>query len=168
VFSLTGIKTTAKKLKMRGSLDAVYIDYLQLIDHSVKGRSKENEISEISRSLKMLAKQLDVPVVALSQLSRAVESRGGDKKPMLSDLRDSGAIEQDADIVEFIYRPEYYFPDQDEYFNKAYVIIAKNRQGSCRDVEFIFNKECTRFENVEDVSGYSPAMRNISIDDEPF
>ena len=146
--TLVGIKTTAKKYKLRGNIDAIYIDYLQLIEHRVGGRSKENEVSEISRSLKMLAKQLDVPVIALSQLSRAVETRGGSKKPQLSDLRDSGAIEQDADIVEFIYRPEYYNPDEVEYQNKAYVIIAKNRNGSCADVEFFFNKECTRFENV--------------------
>jgi replicative DNA helicase len=148
VYTLVGIKTTAKKYKLRGNIDAIYIDYLQLIEHRVGGRSKENEVSEISRSLKMLAKQLDVPVIALSQLSRAVETRGGSKKPQLSDLRDSGAIEQDADIVEFIYRPEYYNPDEVEYQNKAYVIIAKNRNGSCADVEFFFNKECTRFENV--------------------
>lgn len=150
VYSLSGIKTTAKKLKMKGELDVIYIDYLQLITHKVgNGRSKENEVSEISRSLKMLAKQLDVPIVALSQLSRAVETRGGTKKPMLSDLRDSGAIEQDADIVEFVYRPEYYNPEQEEYLNKAYTIIAKNRNGSCKDVEHYFNKECTRFENPE-------------------
>lgn len=154
VYSLVGIKTTAKKYKMRGNIDAIYIDYLQLIEHRVAGRSKENEVSEISRSLKMLAKQLDVPIVALSQLSRAVETRGGSKKPQLSDLRDSGAIEQDADIVEFIYRPEYYYPDEDEYENKAYVIIAKNRNGSCADIEFFFRKECTRFENM--ANEYSP------------
>jgi len=175
VYSLTGIKTTAKKLKMRGEVDAIYIDYLQLIEHKVAGRNKENEVSEISRSLKMLAKSLDVPVVALSQLSRAVESRGGSKKPMLSDLRDSGAIEQDADIVEFIYRPEYYFPDDPEHEGKAYVIIAKNRNGACKDLEFIFNKECTRFEDVspEPLATYKPmtdAMTNNrpSFEDEPF
>jgi len=148
VYSLTGIKTTAKKMKMRGKVDAVYIDYLQLIEHRVGGRNKENEVSEISRSLKLLAKQLDVPVIALSQLSRAVETRGGDHKPKLSDLRDSGAIEQDADIVEFLYRPEYYNPEQTELENKAFIIISKNRNGACKDIEFYFNKECTRFENV--------------------
>jgi len=168
VYSLSGIKTTAKKLKMRGNCDAIYIDYLQLIEHRLGGRSKENEVSEISRGLKMLAKQLDVPIVALSQLSRAVESRGGDKKPMLSDLRDSGAIEQDADIVEFVYRPEYYNPDQPEFSNKAYVIISKNRNGSCKDVEFYFNKECTRFENPRD--DYKPQYTNYHEpnDNDPF
>lgn len=167
VYTLVGIKTTAKKYKLRGNIDAIYIDYLQLIEHRVGGRSKENEVSEISRSLKMLAKQLDVPVIALSQLSRAVETRGGSKKPQLSDLRDSGAIEQDADIVEFIYRPEYYNPDEVEYQNKAYVIIAKNRNGSCADVEFFFNKECTRFENV--VNEYTVSKMPINEEfDAPF
>jgi replicative DNA helicase len=148
VYSLNAIKTRCRKLKMKGALDVVYIDYLQLINHKVdRGRSKENEVSEISRSLKMLAKSLDVPVVVLSQLSRAVESRGGDKHPMLSDLRDSGAIEQDADIVEFIFRPEYYDQDDLSLCGKAYVLISKNRNGACGDIELFFNKECTRFEN---------------------
>lgn len=168
VYSLSGIRATAKKMKMRGQLDAIYIDYLQLIEHNVGSRSKENEVSEISRSLKMLAKQLNVPIVALSQLNRSCESRS-DKKPMLSDLRDSGAIEQDADIVEFIYRPEYYFPDDVVHLNKAYVIIAKNRHGSCKDVELYFHKECTRFENprIEE-----PKQRSVinyhERDDQPF
>lgn len=149
VYTLNGIKTRCKKLKMKGQLDAVYIDYLQLINHKVAaGRSKEQEVSEVSRALKMLAKDLDVPVVCLSQLSRAVESRGGTHKPMLSDLRDSGAIEQDADIVEFIFRPEYYDKDNPQLFGVAYVIIAKHRNGACGDIEMKFRHECTRFENV--------------------
>ena len=151
VYTLNGIRTRCKKLKMKGGLDAIYIDYLQLINHKVdKGRSKEQEVSEISRSLKMLAKSLNVPVVCLSQLSRAVESRGGTHKPMLSDLRDSGAIEQDADIVEFIFRPEYYEKDDPTLQGVAYVIIAKHRNGACGDIELRFKHECTRFENVVD------------------
>lgn len=151
VYTLNGIRTRCKKLKMKGQLDAVYIDYLQLIDHKVAaGRSKEQEVSEVSRALKMLAKDLNVPIVCLSQLSRAVETRGGTHKPLLSDLRDSGAIEQDADIVEFIYRPEYYDKDNSELFGVAYVIIAKNRNGACGDIEMRFRHECTRFENVGD------------------
>lgn len=149
VYNLSGIRTRCKKLKMKGQLDAVYIDYLQLILHKVgAGRSKEQEVSEISRALKMLAKDLNVPIVCLSQLSRAVESRGGTHKPMLSDLRDSGAIEQDADIVEFIFRPEYYDKDDPSLFGVAYVIIAKHRNGACGDVQLKFKHECTRFENV--------------------
>jgi len=150
VYTLNGIRTRCKKLKMLGNLDAVYIDYLQLINHKVGvGRSKEQEVSEISRALKMLAKSLDVPVVCLSQLSRAVETRGGTHKPMLSDLRDSGAIEQDADIVEFIFRPEYYEKEDEKLHGIAYVIIAKHRNGACGDIELTFKHECTRFENVQ-------------------
>jgi replicative DNA helicase len=149
VYTLNGIRTRCKKLKMKGQLDAIYIDYLQLINHkAAAGRSKEQEVSEVSRALKMLAKDLNVPIVCLSQLSRAVETRGGTHKPLLSDLRDSGAIEQDADIVEFIYRPEYYDKDNAELFGVAYVIIAKNRNGACGDIEMRFKHECTRFENV--------------------
>ena len=149
VYSLNGIRTKCKKLKMKGGINAVYIDYLQLINHKVSsGRSKEQEVSEVSRALKMLAKDLDVPIVCLSQLSRAVETRGGTHKPMLSDLRDSGAIEQDADIVEFIFRPEYYDKEDPSLHGVAYVIIAKHRNGACGDIELRFKHECTRFENV--------------------
>lgn len=149
VYSLNGIRTRCKKLNMKSGLDAIYIDYLQLINHKVgAGRSKEQEVSEVSRALKMLAKSLDVPVVCLSQLSRAVETRGGTHKPMLSDLRDSGAIEQDADIVEFIFRPEYYNKEDDKLHGVAYVIIAKHRNGACGDIELKFKHECTRFENA--------------------
>jgi len=153
LFTLNLIRTKSRKVKMQYGLDAIFIDYLQLINHKVdKGRSKENEVSEISRSLKMLAKSLDVPIVCLSQLSRAVESRGGTKVPMLSDLRDSGAIEQDADVVEFIYRPDAYDKDARDADNNslegvAIIIVAKHRSGACGDVELFFNKRLTRFEN---------------------
>lgn len=178
VYTLNGIRTRCKKMKMKGRLDMVYIDYLQLINHKVSaGRSKEQEVSEVSRALKMLAKDLNVPVVCLSQLSRAVESRGGTHKPMLSDLRDSGAIEQDADIVEFIFRPEYYDKDNPELFGVAYVIIAKHRNGACGDIEMRFKHECTRFENVGDTydvpieqpkSVMRPSSSFADIEDEPF
>lgn len=172
VYSLNGIRTRCKKLKMKGGLDAIYIDYLQLITHKVdKGRSKEQEVSEISRALKMLAKSLDVPVVCLSQLSRAVESRGGTHKPMLSDLRDSGAIEQDADIVEFIFRPEYYEKEDPTLHGIAYVIIAKHRNGACGDIELKFKHECTRFENVVGYSVPVPepriTMKSKQFEEEP-
>lgn len=153
VYSLNGILTKARKTKMQQGLDVIFIDYLQLISHKTeKGRSKENEVSEISRSLKLLAKSLDVPIICLSQLSRAVETRSGDKIPKLSDLRDSGAIEQDADIVEFIYRPEMNNqslnngqPNEEE--GVAYIVVAKHRNGACGDIELFFNKPLTRFEN---------------------
>lgn len=175
VYSLNGIRTRCKKLKMKGGLDAVYIDYLQLITHKVgAGRSKEQEVSEISRALKMLAKSLDVPVVCLSQLSRAVETRGGTHKPMLSDLRDSGAIEQDADIVEFIFRPEYYQKEDESLHGIAYVLIAKHRNGACGDIELKFRHECTRFENANEyqappeVAPKSVMTPSTNFDDVPF
>jgi len=170
VYTLNGIRTRCKKLKMKGQLDAIYIDYLQLINHKVaNGRSKEQEVSEVSRALKMLAKDLNVPIVCLSQLSRAVETRGGTHKPLLSDLRDSGAIEQDADIVEFIYRPEYYDKDNAELFGVAYVIIAKNRNGACGDIEMRFRHECTRFENVgQQVEQVKSIMKPSTEFEAPF
>lgn len=150
VYSLTNIRTRCKKLKMQNRLDVVFIDYLQLIVHRVDaGRSKANEVAEVSRSLKMMAKDLNVPVIALSQLNRACETRA-DKKPLLSDLRESGSIEQDADIVEMVYRPEYYsdLREQDEFGDlngKAWILIQKNRHGATKDVEFIFDAPRTRF-----------------------
>jgi len=169
VYSLNAIRTRCKKLKMKGGLDAIYIDYLQLINHKVgAGRSKEQEVSEISRALKMLAKSLDVPVVCLSQLSRAVETRGGTHKPMLSDLRDSGAIEQDADIVEFIFRPEYYEKEDQNLHGVAYVIIAKHRNGACGDIELKFKHECTRFENVDGYSVPPQVEKRITMKSNEF
>jgi replicative DNA helicase len=131
----------------------VIIDYLQLMRGRDNVNSREQEISEISRGLKALAKELRVPVIALSQLNRAVETRGGkDKRPQLSDLRESGAIEQDADVIQFIYRPEYYIIDkQSEEAQKtkgyAEVIIAKQRNGPTGRVATTFIEEYTRFEN---------------------
>ena len=149
-FKLYDIKSQCRKENNSKKLDAIYIDYLQLIKHQVdKGRSKENEISEISRELKLLAKELDCPVICLSQLSRAVESRGGAKIPMLSDLRDSGSIEQDADIVNFIYRPEYYGITEDENGEStrgvAMIAFAKNRHGPTTTIKLNFESELVRF-----------------------
>lgn len=164
IYSLSGIRTRAKKMKMRGKLDVVFIDYIGLVQHSVaKGRSRENEVSEISRTLKMMAKDLEVPVIALSQLSRKCEERS-DKKPMLSDLRESGAIEQDADVVEFMYRPEYYEEGKD--VGKAFVIIAKNRHGSIKDVEFDFHAECTKFNDPDRSLPPPPQPENQLIKDQ--
>jgi replicative DNA helicase len=125
------LRAKARRLKQRNTLDLVMIDYLQLMDPSDKRVSREQQISEISRSLKAMAKEICVPVVALSQLSRAPETRGKDKRPLLSDLRDSGAIEQDADVVMFLYRPEYYDGDKTEERdrNLMEVIVAKQRNG---------------------------------------
>ena len=127
------------------------IDYLQLMagSESRRNESRQQEISEISRALKVLARELDVPIIALSQLSRAVEARQ-DHKPMLSDLRESGAIEQDADVVMFLYRDEYYNPDTEKK-NLAEVIVAKQRNGSTGSVELVWLGQYTKFANKERV-----------------
>ena len=168
IYSLNEIKTRCKKMKMQGTLDVIFIDYLQLIIHKVSaGRNKENEVSEISRSLKMLAKSLNVPVICLCQLSRGVESRS-DKKPLLSDLRDSGAIEQDADIVEFIYRPDYYVENGKSVSGQAFVCISKNRSGACGDVELYFHAECTKFEEKRTIYGTQNYGGNREDYNDPF
>ena len=126
-------------------LGLIVIDYLQLMEGG-NPNDRNQQISLISRSLKGLAKELDVPVIALSQLSRSVEQRP-DKRPMLSDLRDSGAIEQDADIVMFIYRDEYYNKDNVDNKGKAEVIIAKHRNGSIGKIDLLFHANITKFKN---------------------
>lgn len=135
--SITEIRAKARKLKLEKDIGLIIVDYLQLIQGTgKKGSSREQEISEISRMLKMLAKELDIPVIALSQLSRAVESRP-DKRPMLSDLRESGAIEQDADIILFLYRDDYYNQDSEKK-DIAELILAKHRGGSLGTVELLW------------------------------
>ena len=146
--SVMEIRTKCRKLKMEKNLGLVVIDYLQLVQGSNKrAGSREQEISEISRSLKILAKEINVPVIALSQLSRAVEQRP-DHRPMLSDLRESGAIEQDADIVMFLYRDDYYNKESEKK-DIAEVIIAKQRGGSTGTVELLWMGNYTKFANLE-------------------
>ena len=145
--SITEIRAKCRKLQVEKHIGMIIIDYLQLIQGTNKrGGSREQEISEISRSLKIMAKELNVPVIALSQLSRAVEQRP-DHKPMLSDLRESGAIEQDADIVMFLYRDDYYNPDSEKK-NIAEVIIAKHRGGSTCSVDLRWFGSYTKFTNL--------------------
>ena len=145
--SVAEIRAKCRKLKLEKNIGLVVIDYLQLIQASgKKNLNREQEISEISRALKILAKELEVPVIALSQLSRAPEQRT-DHRPMLSDLRESGAIEQDADIVMFLYRDDYYNPET-ENKNVAEVIIAKHRAGATGTVELLFLGEYTKFVNI--------------------
>lgn len=142
------IRAKCRKLKLEKNIGLVVIDYLQLVQGSGRrGASREQEIAEISRSFKILAKELNIPVVALSQLSRAVESRP-DHRPMLSDLRESGSIEQDADIVMFLYRDDYYNEDSEEK-NIAEVIIAKQRSGSLGNVKLAWLGNYTKFGNLE-------------------
>lgn len=147
--SVMEIRAKCRKLKLEKNIGLVVIDYLQLVQASSsrRGGSREQEISEISRSLKILAKEINVPVIALSQLSRAPEQRP-DHRPMLSDLRESGAIEQDADIVMFLYRDDYY-NEESEKKNIAEVIIAKHRSGSTGTVELLWLGNYTKFANIE-------------------
>ena len=146
--SVMEIRAKCRKLKLEKNIGLVVIDYLQLVQASNNKRgSREQEISEISRSLKILAKEINVPVIALSQLSRAPEQRP-DHRPMLSDLRESGAIEQDADIVMFLYRDDYY-NENSEKKNIAEVIIAKHRGGSTGTVELLWLGNYTKFVNIE-------------------
>ncbi|MEM7106503.1 MAG: replicative DNA helicase [Bacteroidota bacterium] len=152
------LRAKCRRLKMQHDIQLVIIDYLQLMSGSGaegKNGNREQEISSISRALKGLAKELNVPVIALSQLSRAVETRGGTKRPQLSDLRESGAIEQDADMVTFIYRPEYYQILEDEEGNSlkgvAEYIIAKHRNGALGTVKLKFTPETAKFSDYSDL-----------------
>ena len=146
--SVFEFRSKARRLKIHNDIKIIIIDYLQLMtgNQDTKG-NREQEVAFISRTLKAIAKELNVPVVCLSQLSRGPESRS-DKRPMLSDLRESGAIEQDADIVMFLYRDDYY-NDSDENHNLAECIIAKNRHGETRTVELQWLPEFTTFGNME-------------------
>lgn len=144
---ISEIRAKCRRLaQTENGLGLIVIDHIQLMQAGRKSDSRQQEISEISRSLKILAKELNVPVVALSQLSRAVESRT-DKRPMLSDLRESGAIEQDADIVMFLYRDAYYNPESEKH-NVAECIIAKHRNGETGKIELVYRGEYVRFESV--------------------
>lgn len=148
------IATKARQMKRECNIECLFIDYLQLMKGNSKYNNREQEVSSISRSLKQLAKELDIPVIALSQLNRAVENRSGEnKKPLLSDLRESGSIEQDADMVLLLHRPEYYGMEFDENGDptkgRADVIIAKNRSGATRTLKMRFQSEFTKFTDVE-------------------
>ncbi len=145
--SIGELRGKCRKLKRDNNLGLIIIDYIQLMTGGGKSESRQQEVSEISRALKGIARELNVPVVALSQLSRAVESRP-DKRPMLSDLRESGAIEQDADVVMFIYRDEYYNKDTDRK-GEAEIIIAKQRNGPTGTVNLAYIADFTKFANLE-------------------
>ena len=145
--SISELRSKCRKYKLEHDLKLAIIDYLQLMSGSGRSDSRQQEISDISRSLKQLARELNVPVIALSQLSRQVEQRP-DHRPMLSDLRESGAIEQDADVVMFIYRDDYYNKDSE---NKgiAEIIIAKQRNGPIGTVNLVWLPQYTKFANME-------------------
>ena len=145
--SVSELRSKCRKLKLEKNLGLVMIDYLQLMTGSKRAESRQQEISEISRSLKSLAREINVPVIALSQLSRAVEQRP-DKRPMLSDLRESGAIEQDADVVMFLYRDDYYNKDTEES-GVSEIIIGKQRNGPVGTVKLAWQAQYTKFANLE-------------------
>ena len=177
------LRAKCRRLKAEHNIGLVIVDYLQLMHGTTNSRSanREQEIAQISRSLKSLAKELDVPVIALSQLSRAVETRGGDKRPQLSDLRESGSIEQDADVVGFIYRAERYGITVDEHGNSteglAEIILGKQRNGPIGNVSLAFVHQHARFENLTryygggmggDGYGQVPPPPVPPADDAPF
>ena len=144
--TVTEMRNKCRRLKLEQGLDLVVVDYLQLMKGDDRSENRQQEISDISRSLKALARELQAPVIALSQLSRACETRT-DHRPMLSDLRESGAIEQDADVVMFLYRDDYYNKDTD-HPNEAEVIIAKQRNGPIGTVNLLWRPEYTKFVNM--------------------
>jgi replicative DNA helicase len=150
--SLSEMRAKARRLQQStGRLDLVVVDYLQLMSAGVRRyENRTQEVSAISRGLKALAKELKAPVMVLSQLSRAPETRGGDHRPQLADLRESGSIEQDADVVMFIFREEVYKPDNSELDGRADVIVAKQRNGPTGKIRLTFLKRSTRFESATD------------------
>ncbi len=163
--SVFELRAKCRRLKQQHDIQMVIVDYLQLMTVGGDGKgNREQEISTISRSIKSIAKELNVPIIALSQLNRSVETRGGDKKPQLSDLRESGAIEQDADMVMFIYRPEYYGIDEDENgqpnAGRAELIIAKHRNGALTTVPLKFQSHLAKFTDLD-------AVQDFGISDMP-
>jgi replicative DNA helicase len=162
--SIVRMKALARRIKAEKGVDLIVVDYLQLMTTSKNYDSMVNQVTEISRSLKSLAKELDVPVLALSQLSRAVESRGG--KPRLSDLRDSGSIEQDADVVMFIHREDK-GKDESERTNIAEILIEKHRNGPTGKVDLYFDEKTTTFLNMEksNLSDFAPSKINEGLDE---
>jgi replicative DNA helicase len=151
--TLLEVRSKARRLKSEYDLGLIVVDYLQLMRSPAYAENRVQEISDISRSLKALARELEIPVIALSQLSRASEQRGGERKPILSDLRDSGAIEQDADVVIFIHRPEMYQKEDSEGRSNeglAEILLAKHRNGPTGTIELHFEKSITRFDNLSE------------------
>lgn len=172
--SIFELRAKCRRMKMQHDIQMIIIDYLQLMTGGGENKhgNREQEISMISRSLKGLAKELNVPVIALSQLSRAVETRGGSKRPQLSDLRESGAIEQDADIVSFIYRPEYYQILEDEEGNSLQgigeIIVAKHRNGALDSVRLKWDGQYAKFSNLDDDEGLDNFFADDDLSNQTF
>ena len=169
--SIYEFRSKARRLKTQYDIQLVIIDYLQLMTAQTDSRgNREQEVAMISRSLKAIAKELNIPIIALSQLNRSVESRGGNKRPQLSDLRESGAIEQDADLVAFIHRPEYYGLTVDEdgapTQGMAEIIVAKHRNGAVDTIKLRFRKEQAKFMDYDDLSGEGYSAMDSSMNTE--
>ena len=167
--SIFELRAKCRRLKQQHDIQLVIIDYLQLMSSGGKGGNREQEISTISRSLKGIAKELGIPVMALSQVNRALEQRSGigSKRPMLSDLRESGAIEQDADIVTFIYRPQYYkiqeWEDGESCLGQAEVIVSKHRNGGLGDVRLKFKAQFAKFSDLDEFEHEADSITNESM-----
>jgi len=146
------LRAKARRLKAKQDISLVILDYIQLMSSGTAFENRQQEIAEISRALKGLARELQIPVIAVSQLSRRVETRGDDRRPILSDLRESGALEQDADVVMLLLREEYYKPDDEEVKGKAELNIAKQRNGPTGTIKLSFIKQYTRFEDMAYIS----------------
>lgn len=171
--SIFDLRAKCRRLVAQSNIQLIIIDYLQLMTAGGKSNgNREQEISTISRSLKSIAKELKVPVIALSQLSRAVETRGGNKRPLLSDLRESGAIEQDADIVSFIYRPEYYdiseWEDGSPSDGQAEFIIAKHRNGGLENIKLRFQASMAKFSDLEETGDFEPIVLESKMNNDSF
>ena len=171
VLSPVEMRAKARRLKAQYDVGLVIVDYIQMMTSGARAENRQQEMAIISRSMKSLAKELNIPVIAVSQLSRMVEMRGGDKRPQLSDLRESGAIEQDADVVMFVYRPEFYLshldrddPKRMEVEGRAEIIVAKQRNGPTGVVNLAFVKDFIRFENL---AAFEPAIPDMDADS-PF
>ena len=147
--TLLEVASKARRLKAEKGLEVLVVDYLQLMQAGGRFENRNLEISAITRSFKQLAKELDIPIILLSQLSRASEKRGGDHRPVLSDLRESGSIEQDADLVAFIYRDEIYNKEDPSVRGLAELIIAKHRNGETATINLVFKGETTRFHSYD-------------------
>ena len=170
--SVFEFRSKVRRLKTQYDIQLIIIDYLQLMTGTPETRgNREQEVASISRSLKAIAKELNIPIIALSQLNRSVESRGGSKRPQLSDLRESGAIEQDADIVAFIHRPEYYGLTVDEEglptAGMAEIIVAKHRNGAVDTVKLRFRKEQARFMDYDEDDSLAYSTMDSSLSDVP-
>lgn len=165
--SVTKLRAKARQMKQKHNISALFIDYVQLLQ--AEGYNRENQVANISRACKAVAKELDIPVIALAQLSRDLEKRGGDKRPIMSDLRESGQLEQDADVIMFLHRPEYYGVATDALGNSTEgiceVIVAKNKEGKTGVKNLEFDKERMMFSNLDPIMHKAKPKKDQTLTD---